>query len=240
VYVVGQDKLPNRIAKNLLLLSARQQWHRNSADTVPAHQSVGHWVRAQNHRYQHLRYEEESIRKKKHSTQHKHPGRGSGLPREGEERERTNISAFAVSFLGFHAAIDQPKGMLQLIKKKRVLKLVNTRSRTLGPKGIMFYARYDRECIRDCAKKKKKESVSGVIIGDGDKSPFYFYVIFYFIFIPLHCETDVDQEVTTATGYEKRRSGRKDDSDLDIYSMPPSGIKKKKRKKKISFDIFFF
>jgi hypothetical protein len=35
-----------------------------------------------------------------------------------------------------------------------------------------------------------------------------------FFFFPLHCETDVDQEVTTATGDEKRRSRRKDYSDL--------------------------
>jgi hypothetical protein len=41
---------------------------------------------------------------------------GAG-PREVEERERTNISAFAVSFLGFLVAINQPKGMLQLKKK---------------------------------------------------------------------------------------------------------------------------
>ena len=48
--------------------------------------------------------------------------------REGEG-ERTHISAFAVSFLGFHAAINQPKGMLQS-KRKRKKKLVQ---HTLGP-----------------------------------------------------------------------------------------------------------
>jgi hypothetical protein len=34
--------------------------------------------------------------------------------REVEERKRTRISASAVSFLGFHAVINQPEGMLQL------------------------------------------------------------------------------------------------------------------------------
>lgn len=33
-------------------------------------------------------------------------------------------------------------------------------------------------------------------------------------FFFLHCETDIDQEVTTATSNEKRRCRRKDDSDL--------------------------
>jgi hypothetical protein len=107
VHVLVQDKLTNRIANSLLLLSALPSWHRNSADTVPAHQSVGHWVRAQSYRCQHLRHEEVSIRKR--STQHTE--RGSG---EVEERKRTHISASAVSFLGFHAVINQPKGMLQL------------------------------------------------------------------------------------------------------------------------------
>lgn len=62
VCAAGQDKLTNRI-DNRLLLKAYQLWRRNS-DTVPAHQSVGHWVRARSYRYQHLRYEEVSIRKK--------------------------------------------------------------------------------------------------------------------------------------------------------------------------------
>jgi hypothetical protein len=56
---------------------------------------------------------------------HEHTEGGSGLPREVEERERTSIFAFAVSFLGFLLAINQPKGMLQLKEKQ----LVNT----LGP-----------------------------------------------------------------------------------------------------------
>jgi len=58
-----------------------------------------------------------------------------------------SISATAVSFLGFHAAINQPKGM----------------------------------------------DMTG--------------------YVSENCETDVDQEVATATGNEKRRSGRKEDSD---------------------------
>jgi hypothetical protein len=33
--------------------------------------------------------------------------------REVEERKRTSVFASPVSFLGFHAAINQPKGMLQ-------------------------------------------------------------------------------------------------------------------------------
>lgn len=39
-------------------------------------------------------------------------------------------------------------------------------------------------------------------------------VLFYLF--PLHCETDVDQQVTTATGNEERRGRRKDDSDLRV------------------------
>lgn len=146
VYViVGRDKPTNRIANMLLLLSAHQQWHRNSADMVPAHQTVGYWVRAQRNHYQHLRYKEVSIRKKK-------SGRS-----ELEERERTNISAFAVSFLGLHAAINQPKGMLQskvLLKKKKTHDW-STHSE-LEPKDDddNVYAQHDRECIRDCVGKK--------------------------------------------------------------------------------------
>jgi hypothetical protein len=51
-------------------------------------------------------------------------------PREVEERKRTGIFAFAVSFLGFHAAINQPKGMLQILKKfvEKKKQLVNTHS----------------------------------------------------------------------------------------------------------------
>jgi hypothetical protein len=40
------------------------------------------------------------------------------------------------------------------------------------------------------------------------------YARLFFPYFFLHCETYIDQEVTTATGNEKRRSRRKDDSDL--------------------------
>jgi hypothetical protein len=39
-------------------------------------------------------------------------------------------------------------------------------------------------------------------------------MVIYARFISLHCETNVDQQVTTATGNEERRSRRKQDSDL--------------------------
>lgn len=123
MYVVGQDKLTNRIANSFLLLSACHQWYRSSADTVPAHQSVGHWVRAQNYRYRHLRYEEVSIRKRSTRTHGKRERAPERSRRKG--RGRTSIFAFAVSFLSFLLAINQPKGMLQLKEKQ----LVNT----LGP-----------------------------------------------------------------------------------------------------------
>jgi hypothetical protein len=40
------------------------------------------------------------------------------------------------------------------------------------------------------------------------------YARLFFPYCFLHCETYIDQEVTSATGNEKRRSRRKDDSDL--------------------------
>ena len=61
---------------------------------------------------------------------------------ELEERERTHISAFAVSFLGLHAAINQPKGMLQskvFVEKEKKAQLVNTLgARTEGRRVIMI------------------------------------------------------------------------------------------------------
>jgi len=65
---------------------------------------------------------------------------------------------------------------------------------------VRRYARYGRGCTRDCIR-----ACDGRVVSANDKGKKYSV---------LHGETDVDQEVATATGDEGRRCRRKDDGDL--------------------------
>jgi hypothetical protein len=78
---------------------------------------------------------------------------------------------------------------------------------------------FTHDMTGNVSETAQKESVSGMEI--------YARLIY-----SLHCEADVDQEITTATGNEKRRSRGKEDSDLR------AGQSKKKKKKKLV--QFFF
>ena len=92
-------------------------------------------------------------------AQHRTHGKRERAPERSGRKERTNISAFAVSFLGFLVAINQPKGMLQF--KKGLL--VNTLGRR-----IMFTHDMTGNVSETAKKKKnsnlKKETVSGMVI----------------------------------------------------------------------------
>jgi hypothetical protein len=198
VHVVVQDKLTNRIANSLLLLSALRSWHRNSADTVPAHQSVGHWVRAQSYRCQHLRHEEVSIRKR--STQH--TGRGSERSRRKETytyiclcRKFPRLSCGDKSTRR-HATIESFVG-----KNNWSTHLDLEPREKKGARRIRIMFTHDMTGnVSETAQNPMSVSVK--------------YARLFFPYFFLHCETYIDQEVTTATGNEKRRSRRKDDSDL--------------------------
>ena len=74
------------------------------------------------------------------------------------------------------------------------------------------------------AAKKKSQAVSGMVIYDR-------FIIIY----SLHCEADVDQEVATATSNEKRRSRRKEYSDLRA-----GGTGNRKKKKKFRGFLFLY
>jgi hypothetical protein len=101
----------------------------------------------------------------------------------------------AVDLVGFHAAIDQPKSMLDVRKttRKKVKRpkkwIQRTSLRTIWPG--MYPRLYDGRVVRANDKGEKK---------NGNPS--------------LHGETDVDQEVATATGDERHRCRREEDGDL--------------------------
>jgi hypothetical protein len=152
--LLAKDKLTNRIDNCLLLLSARRLWHRNSADTVPAHQSVGHWVRAQRHHYQHLRYEEVSIRKKEAQDTQEEGAR------EAEERKGT------YEYICLCRKFSQPScgdksTKRHATKKEMIIIIGQTLSRKKESKGgINFTHDMTGKVSETVQIKLKRESVS--------------------------------------------------------------------------------